>query len=196
MRRHIMRDAIVASLVLAVLGPATLWAQSPAAQTPPARPHPTSPRVLSRAFIDVDGGYQSHTFSFSDSRQDPKYVETASWTADYHVESGPSVLIGGGGRAWRRLLVRGSYSGFRDTNAASITGTVPHPFFFDQNRRISGTEGALKQREDVIDIGAAWLIPVNQRLDVRAFGGPSFFQLKRDLLENVSYRSDYPYDAA
>jgi hypothetical protein len=51
----------------------------------------------------------------------------------------------------------------------------------------------LKQREDVIDIGAAWLIPINRRLDVRAFGGPSFFQLKRDLLTDATYREEYPY---
>ncbi len=149
-----------------------------------------------RVHIDVDGSYQSHTFSFSDTRQDAWLQETRSWTADYDVKSGPSVLVGGGVRVWRQLIVRASYSEFSDTNAALITGTVPHPFFFNQNRSISGTEGALKQREDVIDIGAAWLIPINRRLDVRAFGGPSFFQLKRDLLTDVTYRDAYPYDTA
>jgi len=190
-----MRCSLALSVCFALTTlPATVLAQSPAARTPAPTRHP--PEFLDRAYVDVDGSYQSHTFSFSDTRQDAWLQETASWTADYDVNSGPSLLVGGGVRVWRQLIVRAGYSEFSDTNAALITGTVPHPFFFNQNRSISGTEGALKQREDVIDIGAAWLIPINRRLDVRAFGGPSFFQLKRDLLTDVTYRDEYPYDTA
>lgn len=191
------RIAIVSFAVVSVLVPSTLSAQGPVGPPRSAtRPAPAVSRIFSRVFVDVDGGYQSHTFSFSDTRKDPWLVETASWTADYGVKSGPTFGASGGVRVWRQLVARVGFSTFSNTNAASVVGSVPHPFFFNRDRSISGSENGLKQQENVIDAGAMWLIPVNRHVDVRVFGGPSFVQLKRDLLEDVHYRDSYPYDTA
>src|SRR5687767_10208596 len=90
----------------------------------------TKPVLPSRVFVNLNGGFQSNTLSFGDTRTDPWFGESASWTADYRVKSGPQFDLGGGVRIWRNLLAQVSYSQFRDTHAAAIVGQVPHPFFF------------------------------------------------------------------
>jgi hypothetical protein len=151
--------------------------------------------MLGRVFVDVNGGYRSRSLSFSDTRRDAWFGETASWTADYEVKNGPALDTSAGVRVWRTLVARVGYTRFTDTRAAAIVGSVPHPFFFNQERGISGESPGLKQEEQALHLGALWAVPVNPRLEVAVFGGPSLFQLKRDLVEDVRYAdSSYPYD--
>jgi hypothetical protein len=144
----------------------------------------------------VNGGYQSGDLSFADTRSDPWFGETASWTADYNVKSGPEFDVGGGVRIWRNLVAQVSYARFEDSRVAAIAGHVPHPFFFDRPRDISGDSTALKQQEQAIHIAAQWTFPATRHVDVSVFGGPSVYRLKRDLVSDVTYADDYPYDSA
>ena len=191
-----MRATVIASLV--ALAP---WHRRPSgaggcdaeARRGPRRPRRGSSAASSWTWMAATSPTRSRSTT---PREDPWLAETAKWTADYGVKVGPTFGASGGVRVWRQLVARVGYSTFSDTNAAAIVGTVPHPFFFNKDRSISGSEEGLKQQENVIDVGAMWLIPVSRHVDVRVFGGPSFFQLKRDLVQDVTYRDAYPYDVA
>jgi hypothetical protein len=191
------RLCIVTALILAVSVPTAAEDQTTA--RPPAKPpapSPTPTALPSRVFINVNGGFQSSELSFGDTRSDPWFGETATWTADYRVKSGPQFDVGGGVRVWRNLVAQASYARFEDSRVAAIAGHVPHPFFFDRPRAISGESAALKQQEDAIHIGAMWTLPVARHFDVSVFGGPSVYRLERDLVADVTYGDEYPYDIA
>jgi hypothetical protein len=187
------------TLVILTAAMAPLLADDRPIPRPIAKPSSATtkkPMLPSRVFINLNGGFQSNTLSFGDTRTDPLSGESASWTADYRVKSGPQFDLGGGVRVWRNLLAQVSYARFRDTQAAAIAGEVPHPFFFSQPRAIAGDSPALKQQEQSFHVAAAWTFPVTKHLDVSVFGGPSVYLLKRDLIANVTYADNYPYDSA
>ena len=164
-------------------------ATAPASRTP-------APRLPGRIFIDVNGGYQSGDLAFGDTRSEPVFGETSSWSADYTVKSGPAFDIGGGVRLWRNLIANVTYSRFSDTNIAAVAGRVPHPFFFNRDREYAGESIGLRQQEQAIHVGVSWSEPVGRHLEVRAFGGPSFFTLERDMISGVIYTESYPFDTA
>ena len=166
-------SVVAASVLVLGVAPVSVNAQptrQPAARTAaPRRPAPTLPN---RVFVDVNGGFQSGTQTFSDARDEPFHAETATWNADYETRSGPAFDVSGGVRVWRELVASVAYSRYSDTSVAGIQGEVPHPFFFNQNRAIAGEAAGLTQQEDVIHLSAMWVVPANRRLDVRLFGGP------------------------
>jgi len=190
--------AVASTAFLLALAPLAVDAQPtsrPVARQP--APRKTPPTLPSRIFVDVNGGMQSGARTFSDSRNDPFSAETASWTADYETRSAPAFDVSGGVRLWRNLVASVSYSRVTDTSVAAIQGEVPHPFFFNKNRAISGETLGLKQQEDVIHVSASWAFPVSRRLDVRVFAGPSLYGIQRDLVADVGHVEDgYPYDTA
>jgi opacity protein-like surface antigen len=189
------------AVALATMSLASISAPAHGQEAP--EPSPVSPTarkikaaLAHRVFIDVDAGFQSETYRFSDARADPFFGETASWTADYETESGPTFGVSGGVRIWRNLLASVTYSRFNDTSIAPIEGAIPHPFHFNRTRAIAGEADNLKQQEDVFHIGAVWVVPASRRFDLRVFGGPSVYRLQRDLVEDVVYGDAYPYDTA
>ena len=87
-------------------------------------------------------------------------------------------------------------SAFSKDTAATVNANLPHPFFFNQDRRISGTAENLARREVGIHIQALWIVPVNDNLRVAVFGGPTFFNVNQELATEVEFASTYPFDEA
>jgi hypothetical protein len=167
---------------------------------PPARrPAPAQPskgQWPSDGFFSVDGGYQSHSFTFDEVHHDNRFVEESTWQADYKLSDGFFFGAGGGARVWRNVVIAGAYSQSRDKNPASVTASIAHPFFFDRFRSISGESEDLRQDEHALHISAMWMIPVNRRLEIGVFGGPSYFWVTREFVEDVQYAETFPYDTA
>jgi len=190
--------AVTATALFLTAAPLSVDAQTtpqPTSRTVASRrPAPTLPN---RVFVDVNGGFQSGTQTFSDARDDPFNSETASWDADYETRGGPAFDVSGGVRVWRNLVAAAAYSRFTDTSVAGIRGEVPHPFFFNRNRAFAGETAGLTQQEDVVHLSAMWVVPASRRIDVRVFGGPSLYRIQRDLVADVIHAEDgYPYDTA
>lgn len=195
MLRHM--HAVVTTAAFVVITPLPINGQPtapPVARTAAARRQ--TPTLPNRVFVDINGGFQSGTQTFSDTTDDALYGESASWDADYETRSGPAFDVGGGVRVWRNLIASVAYSRYRDTNLAAIEGEIPHPFFFNRNRAISGESAGLIQQEDVVHLSAMWAERAGRRLDVRVFGGPSLYRVQRDLVSDIAYAETYPYDTA
>jgi hypothetical protein len=148
----------------------------------------------SQGYIAVDGGYQVHSLSFSETHRELIFLEDAVWTADYRVADGIRYEVGGGLRLWRNLLAAGSFSFFKDTNPAAISARIPHPFRFNDPRSLEAEASSLSQDERVVHVSAAWMTPVTRRLELGVFGGPSIFLVKRSLVEDVIYSDVFPFD--
>jgi hypothetical protein len=193
-----LNTCVVASAALLLAGAPRLAEAQP--RPPASRTTATkrpSPALPNRVFVDVNGGFQSGTQTFSDASDEAFYGETISWDAEYEARSGPLFDLSIGVRAWRNLVGSVAYSRFSETDAASIHGEVPHPFFFNQQRPITGVAEGLRQQEDALHLSAVWSVPVSRQLDVRVFGGPSLYWMQRDLVADISYTENgYPYDTA
>jgi hypothetical protein len=189
MRRHMLP-----SFLAFLAGSLPAAAQSP---TPQLAPVPVSPRASAhRIFVALNGGYQASSVTFADTRAEPINAETASWTADYKVEAGRSIDMGAGVRVWRNLAVTVGMSRFTERRAAAVSGEIPHPFFFNRPRGVTGETQALKHAERALHVGAGWIVSATERLQLTLFGGPSLFSIERDLLEDITYADSYPYDDA
>jgi len=85
---------------------------------------------------------------------------------------------------------------YSKSTPTQLNGAVPHPFFFDQDRDVSGDVGGLKREEMAIHIRGSYEFPTGNRFQVMAFGGPSFFRVKQGIVTDFTYTDAYPYDTA
>jgi hypothetical protein len=150
-----------------------------------------------RALISLNAGWQSASFDLRDTRNFepplPGDREQRTLAADYSVKSGMSLDLGGGFRVWRGLAAGVSVTRFEDSRDVPISGSVPHPFFFNRARPITGvTSGA--REEMAVHVDAMWVIPIRQKMTLAIFGGPSFYSVKQTVVSDFDYNQSYPYD--
>lgn len=147
-------------------------------QVPPAPPD--------TAFANLNFGFQSQSQGFGQRAEFGQYDETVSFESQHAIKGAPSFEIGGGARVWRDLSIGISYHRrSKHTRDVSVTAQVPSPIFSDTLRSATSTLSGLEHREDAIHVQALWNVPVTVEFDVTVFGGPTFFRVKDDLVENI-----------
>ena len=102
-----------------------------------------------RGFITINGGLQAASAYFSDNIAfgHPLFgPEEGDFDTRYRGGGDTLLDVSGGVRIWRHLAVGAGVSQFSHEDAAGITGRIPHPFFFDRSRQISGTETGLARQ--------------------------------------------------
>lgn len=184
MMRHVVAAAILALLAV----PASAQVQKPN-----QRPRTTP---IDRIFVSIDGVYQSGGEEFSDRKTFAQNAEDGSFATTYSVESGPALNVSAGVHLMQRLAVGVGVTRFSHSTPTSFTASVPHPFFFDHDRALVSDIGGLSREELAVHIQARVVIPVSSRLQAMVFGGPSFFRVKQDIVNDFTYTDSYPFDTA
>ncbi|MEQ1572754.1 MAG: hypothetical protein ABL993_00775 [Vicinamibacterales bacterium] len=77
-----------------------------------------------------------------------------------------------------------------------MSGAVPHPFFFNQLRQVTGRIAGLQREELALHAQVRAAVYVGSRFEVAAFAGPSLFRVKQGIVTAFTYTDDYPYDDA
>jgi hypothetical protein len=77
-----------------------------------------------------------------------------------------------------------------------VAANLPHPFYFNQPRRVAGASSGLRHEQLGLHAHAMWLLPFSERVQAAIFGGPSYFRVKQAMASNVSYAEAYPFDSA
>jgi hypothetical protein len=175
--------------------PATSSGRPTTPQTTAKKPTPSKNRWTDLAYLALGGTYQSGVPAFSEAFSFTEYVEQATITTDYPAQKGPAVDVGGAVRLWRNLALGVSVSLANRSTDGTVNGAIPHPFYFNAGRAISGS-AALKRTESALHLHALWVIPAGPRILIAAGGGPSFISVKQSLVQSVSYSESYPYDTA
>ena len=150
----------------------------------------------SRGFVVVNGGFQLTANDFSDSATKRENAEDGSLNTAYVVQKGPAFDIAAGGIIKGRLAVGAGVSRFQVATPSSLTASVPHPFFFNRPRTVSGTASGLSREELAVHVHAGGTFPIGTRVQVMVFGGPSLFKVRQGLVTDFSYSDSYPYDDA
>ena len=161
-----------------------------------ATPAAAQPDAWGRTgYITLSGIYQSTTPTLATIVPVRIYQEDGSIATAHEVEPVVGFDITGGGRLRGKLGLGYAFSYFRRNESAAVTASLPHPFFFDRARLVSGqTDG--RREERAVHVHLMWLVPVSDRFQIAVLGGPSYIYLQRDLVTNVEYTENYPYDEA
>jgi hypothetical protein len=148
-----------------------------------------------RVSVTLAGAYQASTTGVTQAITFEQYGEDGSLTAGYTVDRGPAIDLGAVVRLWRGFGagVAGSY--FHDSGSAQVNALVPHPFFANQPRQISGPV-PVSRSELALHIQAVYWIQPTGRLDIVVSGGPSVFRADQDFVSDVTFSQTFPYDTA
>ena len=149
-----------------------------------------------RGFVTINGGYQVASTDFADNVVFTLNVEEGDFDAAYPVDTGAVLDVSGGVRVWQNLAIGVGVSRFRRDVDANVTARIPHPFFFDQHREISGSAVGPRRQEIAVHVQALWIVPVNDRFDLALFGGPTFVDVTQGLLTKVEFTESFPFDTA
>jgi hypothetical protein len=149
-----------------------------------------------RLRISVNGGVQVGSQTVNQDFELPINLEQAPIANEIDLSSGPMFDIGAFYHLAQGLWAGVSFSFTSQTADGAVTASIPHPFFFNRPRDISGTVDDLESKERSIHISAGYLVPLSEKLDVMVFGGPSHFNIKQELITDVRYSETYPFDTA
>lgn len=158
-----------------------------------ARPSSAQTTWSDRGRINVDFGVQPSNSTFAGTVNVPVYQQTATLTATYNVPNGQFFDAGVILRVSGGFGVGIAASGFTKSETAPISGSIPHPLIANRPRPISGTSQPLEHDEIVGYIDAAYVVTAS-RLDLALTAGPSFFTVYQDLVSNVTFTDNPPYD--
>ena len=166
--------------------------------TPPGR---TSPRHRLAPWAEhgdyrVYGMYQSTSNAFRTTTTLTRNVESGSVTTLYGAGRPPVVDIGARGRAARHLAVGASITWMSQHTSGDVSAAVPHPFFFNALRGVSGVATDLPREEIAVHGEVSGLVPIGRALQLAVFAGPSYFRLQQGLVVDVAVNETYPYDTA
>lgn len=209
MRRAVTLAALMLSLLAGhglaeAQAPTPKTPPGPPPQSPPRTPPRTPPRVAPRPTgpaqprftLSISGGYQPTTTSFDDRFTFTRDQETGRTDTAHDVGAGPVFDGGFGARLWRGLGVGVAVSRFTVDGVVSATSSIPHPFFLNRHRDVSGEAGGMRRQETGVHVQAQYTAPVGKRLQVTLMGGATSFRVSQTVVIDVNYTEAYPYDAA
>jgi hypothetical protein len=149
-----------------------------------------------RVRIGVNYGIQTSGDSVSQNFTVQKNVEPATITSEMPLDQAPVFDIGGWVKLAGRLGVGVSFSRLTRSADATINASIPHPFYFNQPRAISGTQPGLHEEENAVHLDVVGLAAATERIELTVFGGVTFFSAKQDVVTDVQYTESYPFDTA
>jgi hypothetical protein len=175
-------------VVFAIATTCVLIAPSPALAQSTSKP--------ARFTIGVSGGVQQAAEDVSDHFSFPKNVETEAVDVTYSMKPWGLIDLAAGYRLWKNLGVGVAVSVTSGKGKADVTASVPHPFFFNQPRTVTGTEDDIAHSETGVHLQLQYLVPASGRLHFILEGGPSWLNVDHEVVTDVTVTESYPFDTA
>jgi hypothetical protein len=138
-----------------------------------------------RVYFGLNFAVESGSTDLNGSRTFTLYDEPARLDAVNKADAGPLLDLSGGYRVWRNVSVGIGFQTMSSKSDATITGSIPHPLFFNRARSFSETIPSLKRNENAVHLQFGYTFPINEKLDVMVYGGPSFFRISQDVVSTI-----------
>lgn len=151
---------------------------------------------VERGYITASADFLVAGSSFSDEIHPIEFGEAATIDTTYHVKFAPGFAVGGGARVWRRLALGVEAGRVSHANDVDITAQVPHPFFFNKPRSVSGSASGIDRAELAVHVIASWVAPLSDRWQLSIGGGPSWITVDQALVSDITVTQIYPFDTA
>src|SRR5574342_159538 len=172
-----MRTLTLSIALVAVLHAAAVQAQP---QPPSGRVTRSVSSAPDTGYVELNLGLQATSTTFDITTHPLTFVEPATVQTNYNVKGARVFDVGGGVRLLRSLAVGASFSRFEKAGNVTVDAQVPHPFFFDRARKVSGTASNLARQETALHGKVVYIAPAGSGWEVMVSGGPSFFRVKQD----------------
>jgi len=149
-----------------------------------------------RGFIAFNAGVQTLAATFSDNFSYPVNAEDATVQAQYRLKT-PLLIDGSAGvHLWKKTVgVMLAVSHTSGSTGSAIVAQIPHPFFDNQDREVSGEADFLERAETAVHVDLYYL-KTSGKLRALVMGGASWFNVEQQLVTAVSVQETYPYDTA
>lgn len=156
---------------------------------------PVAAQSQERGYISLSGGVQGATGTFSDRFTYTVNAEEATTEVRYPSKTGILFDGGAGIRFWKSIgaavhLSRSSVSGTAQTESQ-----IPHPFFDDRDREVSGDAGDITRTETAAHV-QLYYRRASGRWRLRVFAGPSYFTVEQEVVTGVTVGEEFPFDSA
>lgn len=144
-------------------------------------------------YVSFNGLYDVSTQENTVTTEQTINAESATITATTETGKRPVYDVTAGGR------ITGNFGmGFGATygtarEEARVQGRIPHPFYFNQPRTLAGTSD-LDRTDLMVHISGMWLLPFSAKVQGTVFGGPTWFQLKQQVITSATMSDSYPFD--
>lgn len=181
--RHRAHIAVTAAVACLIAAPAHAQARRSVSKPP-------------RFTIGVSGGIQQAAEDVSDRFSFPKNVQTETVDVKYPMKPWALVDLGASYKVWKNVGVGVAVSATSGKGEAEVTASVPHPFFFDQPRTVTGTDNDIAHAETGVHVRLQYHIPTSGRLHFTLEGGPSWLRVEHEVVTDVTVTESYPYDTA
>jgi hypothetical protein len=149
-----------------------------------------------RFTVSFNAGYQAATNDFTDRIAFRVYQENGSTGTTYPIRG--DLLFDGGATVviWKNFAAGVTVSHFSRNGIAHTASRVPHPFFLERLRDVSGDVSGAARAETGAHVEIMYLAPVSSNVRFAIFAGPSYVNVTQDLVTAVRYQETYPYDVA
>jgi len=178
-----MRKALLIGLAVS-LG----WATSASAQYLP---------LDGKLYVDFNVLYQATSRSVDQRGTFALYGEEGTFEASQRISGGPLWDLGFGYTVWRDLAVGVDISQFSRKPTMSVTGTAPHPLFFNSPRGFSSDVRSSHEAR-TIAVLASWRVQMRgalEKMNLRVMAGPASLRVEQRLVSDVTVaETGPPYD--
>jgi hypothetical protein len=148
-----------------------------------------------RYLLSINGGVQALPNDFTQDGTFQEFLEEGTFTADYALKAPLQVDGAFLFRAWDQMHLGVAVSFLDGDTDTAITARVPHPFFFDRHREVSGSDD-LKRRETATHVLLAWPFAMGNSAVLMISGGPTFFHVEQDVVDDIAYDQTFPFNEA
>ena len=140
-----------------------------------------------RGYVNLNVGFESASGVLSDARGFVVYDESATIATTVNQDSGTLFDFAIGSRVWRNVSAGIAFHRDPSTGNGSATGSIPHPLVFGTPRALALSVEDLKRSEKALHLQVGYMLLLMDRVDVHVTAGPSFFSVKQDVIDSVSF---------
>jgi hypothetical protein len=155
-----------------------------------------APPKPARFTLSVSGGAQAAPNDVADHITLPRNLETETIDLKYPMKPQVLVDVGAAFRVWKNLGLGVAASRATGRGTADVTASIPHPFFFNQPRTVTGTEQGIVHAETGVHLQLQYLVPASGHLRFVLAAGPTWTTVEHEVANSLTVVESYPYDTA
>jgi opacity protein-like surface antigen len=173
-----MRKSVLFIAIAALVSLASLASEARAQQWQP---------FDGKLLVHVNIGLQAGDHDVTRQSTFELYDEIATIDISQTIDNGGFFEFGGAYKVRGNLGVGLTFGFLGNSGEGRVSGSLPHPQFFDQPRSFSADATNLDHSERSVHFQAIYFMPFTDKVDFAFSAGPSLFSVKQGLVRNVSF---------
>lgn len=153
----------------------------------------TAPQGDSRIEVGLAFAQTLGSTTFSGTQTIKDYVEDGTLKSSYDVGGAPGGAFDLQYNLSGKFGIRAGFQTFSRKSTGTFNAQVPHPFFFNKPRSVSGTQADMGFSESAISLTAVYR-GGSGKWKMNLEGGAAFFQVDATVAQKLTLGETYPYD--